>query len=306
MSSSEWRKELVNTRRFTLSPVFILGLGVILVSFSGVLIRLAGTGPSRIALYRVVFAFVMYVAVTSFRRRRVASLPFNARQYLLAILAGVFLALHFHLWISAFEHTTIAGAVIPLSLQPIVVGVISRYLYGEKFDRFMLIPIGLMAGGMIIMPALDRMISPTLARGDLLSIAGALMVCMFVVIARTGVRHFGTFGFNKISYGVAMIILAVFAFVQDVSIWPLTLRELFFYVLIGVGCSFLGYSLIVFSLKKFRSVNVSIALIGEPVLGILWGWVFLREALTFPQFIGFSCGLVGLTFYFRRIKVDYE
>ena len=297
---------MADFKRHALSPVIILGLGVVLVSFSGILIRLAGTEPSRIALYRVVFAFIMYVAVTSLRKRRVASTAFDGKQYLLAITAGVFLALHFHLWISAFEHTTIAGAVIPLSLQPIVVGVISRYLYHEEFDRFMLIPLGLMAGGMIIMPALDRMISPALARGDLLSIAGALMVCMFVIIARTGVRHFGAFGFNKISYGVAMIILMIIGFAQNISIWPLTLRELFLYLLIGVGCSFFGYSLIVFSLKKFKSVNVSIALIGEPVLGILWGWVFLREALTFPQFVGFSCGLVGLTFYFRRIKVDYD
>ncbi len=287
------------------SPVFVLASGVILVSFSGVLIRLVGTSPSRIALYRVVFAFIMYVAVTSGQKPKTELMQKSFKQYALAVTAGVFLALHFQLWISAFEHTTIAGAVIPLSLQPIVIGVVSRLIYQETFDRFMLIPLGLMAGGMVLMPTLDRMISPSLARGDLLAIAGALMVCVFVVIARTGVRHFGAFRFNKISYGVAMVVLLGFSYSQSTALWPITSRELFYYILIGVGCSFFGYTFIVMSLRRFKSVNVSIALIGEPVMGILWGWLFLRESLTMPQFVGFACGLAGLAIYFRRIKVDY-
>jgi len=108
-------------------PVFSLAAGVLLVSTAGVLIRLSGGAPMKVAFYRVFIAFLIYTVVTAVSRRYIPSL--TIREVFLVLLAGVFLGLHFGFWVSSFGYTTVAGAVIPLSSQPIVVGVLAYLFY---------------------------------------------------------------------------------------------------------------------------------------------------------------------------------
>lgn len=254
----------------------------------------------KVAFYRVLIAFLIYTVVTAMSRRRIPSLAI--RELFLVLLAGAFLGLHFGFWVSSFGYTTVAGAVIPLSSQPIVVGILAYLFYGEKPGRKILKPLLLIFLGLFAMSWMDMMIEISLGLGDVLAFVGTIMVAFYFLIAKMGVPRFGVILFNMWTYGVATLVLFVGIMLGKFQLFPLTTTELVCYFLLAFGCSFLGYSLINASLKHFKTVNVSLALVGEPALSILWAYVFLGEALTPAQALGFSLCVLGMFLHFKRIE----
>jgi len=91
-------------------------LGVVSVSLSSLFIRLVGTAPLKIAFYRTLIASSVYLLVNIIKDKKIFTKVNHNSEI---IFSGFLLALHFALWISAFEHTTVAGVVIPLLIQPI-------------------------------------------------------------------------------------------------------------------------------------------------------------------------------------------
>ncbi|HCZ05722.1 MAG TPA: EamA/RhaT family transporter [Thermotogae bacterium] len=284
-----------------LKPVFSLAGGVLLVSTAGLLIRISGGPPMKVAFYRVFFAFLIYTLVSGLFKLRIPySLSF--REIFLVVLAGVFLGLHFGFWVSAFGYTTVAGAVIPLSSQPIIVGVLGYLFYREKPERKILLPLFFIFTGLFVMFLMDMKIEISIGLGDILAFTGTVMVAFYFIVARLWVPRIGVLLFNMWTYGVATLVLLIGVLWGRFNLLPLRGVELLCYFLLAFGCSFLGYSLINNSLKHFRTVNVSLALVGEPALSILWAFLFLSEALTVAQFLGFVLCVFGLFLHFRQIR----
>ena len=87
----------------------VLALGVVSVSFAAVFIRLADAPPLVIAAYRLCLASLLIDPVTWIHSRDELR-RLTSRDILLALLSGVFLALHFALWIASLSYTTVAQA----------------------------------------------------------------------------------------------------------------------------------------------------------------------------------------------------
>ncbi|OQX57104.1 MAG: hypothetical protein B5M49_04560 [Thermotoga sp. 4484_232] len=81
------------------------------------------------------------------------------------------------------------------------------------------------------------------------------------------------------------------------------LRNLWITIFLGFGCSFLGYSLITNSLRFFKTGSVSMALVGEPVLGVLWSVILLKETPTIYQVAGLVISGIGLMIFYKVLKI---
>jgi len=270
----------------------LLFLGVFIVSFSGIMIRLSSANPSSIAFYRCLIASLCYALALrgSFKR-------FDLKKELLLLVAGAFLSMHFFFWISSFEHTTVAGAVIPLMLQPFLTSIISFLLYRERVSPTQILATLIVLSGITLMMFWDAKASIRLSFGDLLSLIGTVFLCGFILTGKYLIPKIGTLNFNLRSYVIASLILFLASYERSMQVFPL--REWLIFSGLGVGCSFLGYTLINNSLKFFGAGTIAMALVGEPVLSILWSWVLLGEKATFPQFFGLLTSIVGMIIFFR-------
>jgi len=275
-----------------------LFLGVFIVSFSGIMVKLSTISPNSLALYRVLLAEILFFAFSWKKLFHFSGL----REFLTILSAGFFLGMHFLLWISSFRYTTVAGAVIPLMLQPVVTSLLAFFIFGEVLDRKEILAILIVFSGILMMNISDLSISKKLGLGDFLSVLGSIFVSFFTLIARKLVPRMGAILFNARVYMISLILLLIFS-IASKTVESLDLRNLWITIFLGFGCSFLGYSLITNSLRFFKTGSVSMALVGEPVLGVLWSVILLKETPTIYQVAGLVISGIGLMIFYKVLKI---
>lgn len=268
-------------------PAFYLLLSVLIASFSGVLAKISTLSPQTIAFYRVFIASFLFLLIV----KKTRFLPLQDE--MLSALAGFFLAMHFRFWIEAFDHTTVAGAVIPLMLQPVVTGFLSYLLYKERPTPQQFVTGSIVVIGVLISALGNEKFSDA-TRGDWLAITGTLFLCGYLVLGKKLNQRMGSLAFSLRTHAVASIVLFALSF-PSFEIVPL--REWFILLALGAGCSFLGYLFINISLKNFPSSVVSVALVGETSLSMLWAYLLLGEVLGVFQVAGFLISSAGLVLF---------
>ena len=94
------------------SPILVLGFGILAVSTASILIRMAqGEAPSLvIAAYRLGLA-TLILAPFGLKQSWLELPGLKRTQLRDLIVAGVFLAFHFAAWITSLELTTIASSI---------------------------------------------------------------------------------------------------------------------------------------------------------------------------------------------------
>src|SRR6266576_1365189 len=136
-------------------PYWVLALSLLGISFAGPLVRLSAADPLAIAVWRLGFSLVIVAAFLAgsgeWREWRRVTRP----ELLLAIAAGVALALHFWAWNASIHLTTIAASVTLVNLQPAVVALISALALREIPTRKQLIGIAVAILGAMIVAAPD-------------------------------------------------------------------------------------------------------------------------------------------------------
>jgi drug/metabolite transporter (DMT)-like permease len=68
----------------------------------------------------------------------------------------------------------------------------------------------------------------------------------------------------------------------------------------------LGYLAVNLSLIRFKAPEVSFAIVGEPILSIIWAWLFLGEIMSQNQLIGFIFGLIGFIIFILVLRHKYQ
>src|SRR2546430_2290786 len=114
--------------------VLLLAIGVVATSFAAIFIRYADAPTLSIAFYRNAIAAAVALGL-AFARRRGELLGLSRRQFGIAVLSGVLLALHFGLWIPSVKLTTIAASVVLVTTSPIFVAAGARVVFGDRIGR---------------------------------------------------------------------------------------------------------------------------------------------------------------------------
>ncbi|MFW6262541.1 MAG: DMT family transporter, partial [Thermotogota bacterium] len=162
--------------------LFILLSGIIILSTAGPVIKLCEEDPIKIAFYRLFFGFLFFLFFfLKDRHKREKSDSLNKTDWLVLLISGISLGLHFFLWIRAFSYTTVAGGVIPILIQPVLVSFLSILFYKEALSKIMLIPLAITSMGIIIMGIGDFQTNTHLGIGDVYSSLGIMMICFYLV-----------------------------------------------------------------------------------------------------------------------------
>jgi drug/metabolite transporter (DMT)-like permease len=96
----------------------------------------------------------------------------------------------------------------------------------------------------------------------------------------------------------AVMMAPLWALTPSVSTW--TLEAVVGVVALGVLCSGLAYLpffTLIRDIGPSRTLTVGL---GVPVLGVVWGWLLLDEAVTLPMLLGAALVLVALGLVLRK------
>ena len=113
------------------NPYFALVSGVLAVSTGAIFARLADAPPLVIAAYRVGLASAVLIPLAWWKAGDEIK-RLSRSDTILALLAGLFLALHFATWISSLFYTSVANSVVLVNTNPLWVGILTPIITGEK------------------------------------------------------------------------------------------------------------------------------------------------------------------------------
>jgi drug/metabolite transporter (DMT)-like permease len=282
-----------------LRQYIILALGVVSVSFAAIFIRLAEAPPLIIATYRLCLASLLLGPVTwSHSRHELRRL--SRRAFIMALLSGIFLALHFYLWISSLNYTTVTTSVILVTVNPVFVAIVSRFYLKERLSRQTALGIVVCIAGVLLIGYGNWKLGPNPLFGCILALLGALAAAGYLIIGRRLRQNVGLLSYTTLVYGSAGLLLL---FATLILGYPLSGYSPGTYLMLGllaVVSQLLGHSSLNWSLRYFSATLVTIAILGEPVGASIWAYLILDEAPTILEVAGCVLILSGIVVAFRR------
>jgi len=117
--------------------VITLLFGIAAVSTASIFIEFAqnaGAHSIVIAAFRLTLA-TLALAPLALTRYRSQLGRLSRREWLLALLAGLFLALHFSVWITSLQYTSVASSVVLVTTTPLWVALFSPVVLHERVGR---------------------------------------------------------------------------------------------------------------------------------------------------------------------------
>ncbi len=278
-------------------PPAVLALGILSVSSAALFIRQAQGDASSltIATYRLALAALVLIP-WSWLRYRGELARLNRREWGLAGLSGLFLAVHFATWISSLEYTSVASSVVLVSTSPLWVALAGWLFLREPLSRRTLAGLVLAMVGGLAVGLGDRgagaASAPLLGNG--LALAGALTAAGYWLIGRRFRRTLSLIPYITLVYGAAavfLLALTVFAGRPLTGFRPATWGC---FVLLALLPQLLGHSSFNWALAHLPAAFVAVATLGEPVGATLLALLVLGEVPGGQKLAGAATILCGI------------
>lgn len=240
-------------------------VGIVVLSFDSLLVRLADTDGWNVAFWRGAFMAIV-MGLFYCQRRRLATL--NAHRRVSLLSAGLLAATSL-LFVMAVMHTRVANVVVILSTAPLFAALFTRLFLQERVAARTWIAIGLAMLGLVIVFA------GSLTGDGLLGDVYALGAAMAVGANLTLLRRYQALDRLPLIAGGG-VITAVVAWPMAT---PLALDTQSYAVLAVMGLIQmpLATALINNATRYLPSAEVALFYLIEAILGTLWVWWLLGE-----------------------------
>jgi len=266
-----------------------LVFGACVIGFSGVLVRLTGTGPAAAGVWRLVVALPLLAAMT---RRADGAL---GRPAPIVWLTGLFFALDLGFWHYGLKFTSVGASTVLSNLASVVVTAAAWIFLKQRPRPLFLVALAVAVAGAWLI-GLGRGAGtpvPNAPLGALLSLATAFWYALYLVTVAQG-RRTQTASHLMFWSGVigAPLLLAA-ALLLGERILPATPAGLAACAALGlvhVG----GQGSIAWAMGRLPASLASVVLLVQLVVATYVGWLLFGEALGPMQAAGAGIALAGV------------
>lgn len=281
-------------RRPPFNPYIAIFIGVICISTTAVLVKLANEAPAEIiATYRLFFAALIMLPVVLVKYRQELKL-LTKKDWILSIISSVFLALHFTLWFEGLNYTSVASSAVLITLQPIFTFLGTYFLFKDRFSQAAIISMFITLLGSFIIHWGDFQLNNSAFIGDVLTILAVLALTIYFVIGKSTKKKLAFIPFTFIIYSMSSLILIIYnLFLQNTFIhYPSSYW--FIFVALATIPVFFGHTLFNWALKWVTSATVSVGMLFTPVSASILSYLLLKENISWSQWLGGSIIIFGL------------
>jgi drug/metabolite transporter (DMT)-like permease len=253
----------------------LLGVAVLAVSTSGPLIREAGAPTLAIAFWRTILASAVILPIAALRNRDELR-TLRRDEVRTAVVAGVFLALHFGTWIPSLSFTTVASSVALTCTQPVWAAVMAR-ARGEQIASGAWLGIAVALSGAVLLTGIDFTLSGRALFGDALALSGGIFGAAYVTVGADARRTMSTTAYTSICYPIAALALLTACVASSQQLGHYSARTWWILLAITVGPQLLGHSLMNRVLRAISATVVSVAILFEIIGATLIAWWWFSE-----------------------------
>lgn len=292
---------------------YLIGLffGILFVSTAAIFIRFAQAEASSliIAAYRLTISSFILGIIVIVSGTDVFKV-FTRKQLWLALLAGIFLAVHFASWITSLAYTSVASSVVLVTTTPLWVAMLSPLVLKEPIRKNVIAGlIVAMLGGAIVglsnmcvfqqgsltCTPISYLFSGRALLGNGLALFGAFMAAGYMLVGRRLRSTVDTLPYAFVVYGISAILIDIVVVINGENLFNYASATWMWFIGLAVFPQLLGHSIFNWALRYLPASVVSIALLGEPIGSTLLAYIFLKEQPTIIEMVGGILILIGIT-----------
>ena len=297
------------SRKPKIQPFFVIIIGLLAVSTASIFIRYAQVFAQSlvIAAYRLAFASLILIPLAI--RQRSDWRLLRRRDYFLAVLSGIFLAVHFATWITSLALTSVASSVVLVTTTPLFVALFSPFTLKERLTRVVTLGLFLASVGGIVVglsdtctmqslslqcPPLGEFIRGKAFLGDLLALTGAIAAAGYIIIGRNIRAKLTLVSYISGVYSIAAIALIIAALIAKLPLFGYPPAAYVWFLLLALIPQLIGHSSFNWALGYLSAAFVSITLLGEPIGSTILAFILLDERPTMLKIFGAILILTGI------------
>jgi drug/metabolite transporter (DMT)-like permease len=258
--------------RAPVPPLLVLTAAVLAMSWAGPLVRFTDAPALVVAAWRLTISVAFIAVVLAVRRTPLPKL--TGGDWLLAAVAGVFLAVHFWAWVASLDLTTVSSSVVLVSTQPVFVALLSGMFLGERATRRQWLGIFVAVMGAVIIARGDFDLGRDALIGDGLALAAAVFVSIYYIIGRRLRAGIDLWWYVGIIYGIAAVVLMLAAAAAPgVRLTGYGTRDWLVFAALAAGPMMIGHTGLNYALRYVRAYVANLTVLGEPIGATLIAWL---------------------------------
>jgi drug/metabolite transporter (DMT)-like permease len=250
----------------------LLAIAILGVSTSGPIIASTAAPTLAIAFWRNGMASLALLPVALLRARTELR-TLGRREWLLCLVAGVFLAAHFATWVPSVRLTSVASATALVATQPVWAALLARAA-GRRVSAGVWLGIVVSVSGAALLTGADFSLSGSALLGDLLATVGGALAAAYVTAGAAVRPRVSTTAYTFVCYSSCSVLLLLVCLVggqrlagYDAVTW-LRLAAL------TAAAQLLGHSLVNVVLRSVTPTVVSLAILfevpGAAIIAAAW------------------------------------
>jgi drug/metabolite transporter (DMT)-like permease len=290
-----WKKPL---NKFSLP---VLAASVVAASFAAIFIRLAEAPPLVIATFRLCLASLILLPFV-WKRVWPEIRMLSPANLLLCLLSGVFLALHFGLWVSSLSYTSVVTSVVLVTADPVFVAIVSFFLLHESITRKNILGTAVCFIGVGLIAYGNWAAGGNSLLGAVLALLASVAVAGYLIIGRKLRSGISLLPYITLVYSTAALLTLGFTLALGYSLTGYSRNTYFMMLLLAVVPQLIGHSSVNWVLRHVSATLVTIAFLGEPIAATFWAFLIFGESPSMLELLGGFLVLAGIfvAFYRRR------
>ncbi len=280
-------------RKYAMHPKLQLLASMLIFSTVGLVVRFVEMPSTIIVLARAVFGTLFMLSFV-YLTGKVINKDSVRANFKILLASGVALGVNWMLLFEAFNHTTIAVAILCYYLAPVIVIVGSPFILKEKITAMQAACVmGALLGMVFVSGFIDGEI-----RGvtGILMAMGAAVFYASVMFLNKFVKGVSTYDSTIMQLGSAALVFIPYALLTvDFSTLDWTMKGIALLLVVGVVHTGIAYALFFGSLPKVPVQTISIYSYVDPLMSVVLAWLILQEPLGWTGFVGMLL-ILGSTF----------
>ena len=263
------------------------------------LVRLADTGPVATGFWRLALALPV-LAVFAHRegRRGGGGRPRGGLMVAVAV-GGLFFAADLAAWHLGIVRTKAANATLFGNTASLLFPVWAFAVAREWPSRPQVVALGLAAAGGALLMGQSFEIAPANLVGDALCLAAGVLYTGYLVALKGARSRLGSWSVLTWSTAWSAPALLVAALLLGERVWPADWAPL---LALAALSQLAGQGMLIWALGAVRPLVVGLALLTQPAVAALTGWLAFREVLTPGDLAGAALVAAALVLAQRRAR----
>ncbi|WP_033925602.1 DMT family transporter [Sphingomonas sp. 35-24ZXX] len=251
------------------------------LAFGPLFVRMADTGPVSAGFWRLTLALPVLVIIALQRREPLSG--FRSGTWWMLALGGFAFALDLASWNFGIERTKLANSVLFGNMGSVIM-VLYGFVISRAWPHKAEIGAVLLAifGASLLMGASYELDVRNLI-GDLFCLAAGVLYVVYLLSIRHVRGDLGSWSVLVWSTVFGIGPMLGIALLLGEPVWPTDWTPV---LMLALVCQLLGQGLMVYAVSHFSPVVLGIALLGQPVIASIVGWVAFNESLSLTDWIG--------------------